>query len=215
MKFSGAAVLVLGALLLTVPAHAEPKKDIPASKDAAMEREVEAGDNPHLAKLDARSRELSTKLDKFALAHLYTLREAFGVLQAVRIVERDVGTAVKACAKANPDMKGDLNDRFASWTAKVDPVVKDKQNLVDSAIADQTYLPAKDVRDYLKLIEKTADHANKGIEKNPLTDEKSCLSLKKSMDRTQDVVSELLGEMALLPWPPEDRGAAAVTRVPN
>jgi len=199
-------LVVVSVLALTgitmAPASASSKKDSAMQKEA--EQVMEDGGNPHLRKLEEKTREIGDPLDKFALAHLYTMREAYGVLEAVRVVRRDVDVAVKACGKANPDLRTPMNDRFKGWSSAIDPVVKAKQADIDAAIKAQTYTKAKDINDYFTLIRKTAEHANAGIEKDVVTTPEACSSLLASMDKTQDVISGLLSEMTLLPWPPEE-----------
>jgi hypothetical protein len=197
--------LMMVGTVLAAPAHADAKK-----KEAAMEKAaqdiIEDGSNPHLAKLEETSRAIGEKLDKFALAHLYTMREAYGVLEAVRIVRRDVDNAVKACAKDNADLKTDITDRFKSWAVKVDPVVKDKQGAIDAAIKTQTYMKPKEINDYFALIRKTAEHANRAIDKQIITTPEACKGLIRAMDQTEEVVQTLLADISLLPWPPEEGG---------
>lgn len=187
-------------------------------KDAAMEKaaqdEIAQGNNPHLSKLVAKAKELGENLDRMALAHLYTMREAYGVLRAVEIVRRDVDVAVKACGKANPDMRKAMNDRFTVWTGKIDPVVEAKQAEIDIAIRQQDYAMSKDINDYFKLIRQTAEYANRNIDKQVITTPEACTSLLESMDRTEDVVATLLADIVLLSWPPEPE-APRQTQIPN
>lgn len=212
------ALIAALAVLHYAPAHAADEK-APADKDATMEQaaqdDAKAGGNPYLPKLQAKSKEIGNTLDKFALAHLYTVREGFGVISAVEIVRRDVGDAVKACGKDNPDIKATMNERFSSWTGKVDPVIKDRQAAIDAAIRQQDYTPVKNVQDYLKLIKQTADYANRKMDKRIVTTPEACKGLLTSMDETEDVVSKLLGEVTMLPWPPESQPPAPKATVPN
>ena len=206
-------VLALAMMVSAPPSHAAAD-----DKDAAMEKaaqeDIAQGNNPHLPKLVEKAKEIGDNLDRMALAHLYTMREAYGVLRAVEIVRRDVDTAVKACGKANPDMRKAINDRFAAWAGKIDPVVKAKQAEIDAAIRQQDYAMSKDINEYFKLIRQTAEHANRNIDKQVVTTPEACNGLLQSMDRTEDVVSTLLADIALLPWPPEAE-APRQTTIPN
>ncbi|GEM_PF-1644037 len=168
---------------------------------AATEKTAPGLDNPYLPKIEKATTDLGDKLDKNALKHLYYVREGFGATRAVMLVRRDVDAAVKACGKANPDMKGDLDAEFSKWTSEVDPIVKQNETMINRAIAEQTYIKPKEINDYLKLIQQAGEYANKEIDKQIVTTPEACASLEKSMDKTRTAVSKLLSEMKLLVWP--------------
>jgi len=193
---------------LAVPAHAEGTGT--TAKPAA------AAADPALEKLEKRSLELVENLEEEELKHLFHIRESFGSTRAVKVVRSDVQKAVKACGTANPDMKDKMDGRFAAWTAAVDPAVKAKEKDIDAAIAAQTYLKPKEIKDYLKMIEKAANSVDKGITKVPVSTPEACTGLLKSMDSTETVLTKLIGDMELSPWPPviEEKPAQKVT-VPN
>lgn len=174
---------------------------LPVAALAATEKTAPGLDNPFLPKIEKATTELGEKLDKNALKHLYYVREGFGSTRAVMLVRRDVDAAVKACGKANPDMKANLDSEFAKWTGEVDPIVKQNEAMINRAIAEQTYIKPKEIHDYLKLIQQAGEHANKVIDKQIVTTPEACESLEKSMDRTRATVSKLLSEMKLLVWP--------------
>ena len=211
--------LMIFATILTV-AGAGPAL---ATDQAARQEPEKTGelplksDNPYLVKLDLRSKEFAQKLGGEELKHLYHVRESFGATQAVKIVRRDVLAAVKACSKANPGLKKPMGERFASWAASVDPVVQNKEAEIESAITAQTYTKPGEIRNYLKLIEQTADYANKQIDKQIVTTPEACESLMKSMDKPEKVVTDLVADMTLAPWPPkpEPDGARKKATVPN
>lgn len=201
MMLAAAGVVVV----LSVGTAIAADDQVAAAPVEKTQPEKKAG-NPYLPRLEKKTKELGDKIDKDAQEHLYFVREGYGVTRAVAIVRRDVSTAVKACGKANPDMKTEIDSRFESWTEKVDPVMQEKQGEIDAAIDGQTYLKPKEVRDYLKLIEQAGDYANKAIDKEVVTTPDACNSLLKSMDRTEDVVRKLLSKLAFLPWPPVEGG---------
>lgn len=187
--------IALFAILLSCgPALAADEQPAPAEQATV--------DNPYLPQIEKKTEELGNKLDKPALEHLYYIREGYGVTRVIAIVRSDVDAAVKACGKANPDMKADIDAQFASWKGKVDPVVKEKEKAIDAAINEQTYIKPEEIKDYLKLIEQAGQHANKDLDKQIVTTPEKCKDLMDSMDETQAVVAKLLGDMKLLPWPP-------------
>lgn len=192
------------ALLLSLPAY------------AANDAPPPAAENPYLKKIEKMTEDLGKQLDEPALKHLYYIREGFGATRVVQMVRKDVGEAVKACGKDNPDMKTAIDDQFSSWTKAVDPVVKEKQVLMEKAIAEQTYAKPKEIKDYLKLIEQAGEYANKQIDKQIVTTPEACESLRGSMVETQDVVSKLLSEVQFLVWPvPADaKIKSGITKAP-
>ena len=168
---------------------------------AADEKTPPGLDNPYLPKIEKATKELGDKLDKNALKHLYYVREGFGATRAVMLVRRDIDAAVKACGKANPDMKADLDEGLLKWTSEIDPIVKQNDLMINRAIDEQTYAKPKELRDYLKLISQAGEHANKQIDKQIVTTPEACEKLNNSMDDTRGAVSRLLSEMKLLVWP--------------
>lgn len=172
----------------------------PAGRAAAESVPADAV-NPYLQEMEERTRELGEALSPEALKHLYYIREGFGATRVVSIVRKDIENAVKACGKANPDLKDGMNGAFADWTSAVDPVVKEKKALMDQAINKQDYAKPKEIRDYLQLIEKAGDYANKQIDKQIVTTPEACNSLKESMNETRAVVVRLLGDVQFLVWP--------------
>lgn len=178
---------------------------------AATELAPIGADNPYLKDIEATTERLGKELDPSALKHLYYIREGFGATRVVLIVRKDVEDATKACSKANPDMKDSITAEFQGWAAEVDPVIKEKQALMDQAIKSQTYAKPKEIRDYLSLIEKAGNHANNQIDKQIVTTPEACTKLKDSMTTTKTVVSKLLNDVQFLVWPlPEDRAKTTI-----
>ncbi len=178
---------------------------------AANELVPIGADNPYLKEIEATTARLGKELPPSALKHLYYIREGFGATRVVLIVRKDVEAAAKACGKANPDMKDAINAEFDGWATEVDPVVKEKQKLMDQAIKTQDYAKPKEIRDYLTLIEKAGDHANNQIDKQVVTTPEACTKLKDSMATTKGVVKQLLSDVQFLVWPlPEDRAKTTI-----
>lgn len=178
---------------------------------AATELAPIGADNPYLKEIETTTARLGKELSPSALKHLYYIREGFGATRVVLIVRKDVEDAVKACGKANPDMKEAMNAEFSGWSAEIDPVIKEKQNLMDQAIKGQDYAKPKEIRDYLNLIEKAGNHANSQVDKQIVTTPEACTKLKESMGTTKTVVSKLLNDVQFLVWPlPEDRAKTTI-----
>jgi len=190
-------VLPLMLVLMAAPVMAATDPVAPEQAEAVLKNE-----NPYFEKMKEKSEELGKKLGEPELRHLYFIREGFGITRAVKMVRRDVGNAVKACGKDNPDMKPDMEGRYSEWTKAVDPVLAEQEAAIDTAVKAQNYVKPKEIKDYLKLIEQTADYANDNIDKRIVTTPEACESLLKSMDKTQKVVSDLVAGIKLQPWPP-------------
>ncbi|MDB5491787.1 MAG: hypothetical protein JWO78_1636 [Micavibrio sp.] len=203
-----AVALSFALMLAASPVYAaDETAAAPVKEGAGKAAPEKVTDNPYRLKVDKRSKEIGAKLQPKELEHLAYIREGFGILRAVYMVERDVGTAVKACGRDNPALREGMDRRFSSWTGAVDPVMKEKQDRIDAAVNDQTYIKPKEIKDYLKLIEQAAEHANRTIDKEIITTPEACNSLAASMDRTQDTVAKLLGQVQVKPWPPVDDGS--------
>lgn len=187
----------------------------PAGLAAAAESVPADAVNPYLQEIEDTTRKLGEELSPEALKHLYYIREGFGATRVVSIVRKDIEDAVKACGKDNPDLKDGMNDAFAGWTKAVDPVVKEKKALMDQAINKQDYAKPKEIRDYLKLIEKAGDYANKQIDKQIVTTPEACDSLRKSMEETSATVVRLLGDVQFLIWPLPESEAKGLKTAPE
>lgn len=205
-------IVVLCGLSLPVSVNAQDKKETAPEQSSSAALPAD----PALVKLEKRSLELVDTLGEEELKHLFHIRESFGSTRAVKVVRSDVQNAAKACGTANPDMKTEMDGRFAAWTESIDTAVKAKEKEIDAAIAAQTYLKPKEIRDYLKMIEKTANNVDKDITKIPVTTPEACTGLLKSMDSTETVLTKLIEGMELSPWPPviEEEPVKKVT-IPN
>lgn len=214
MSLKKSLLLLSALMIISVPALAveEPSKVPPLDKEK-LERLGKT--NPYIPKRETKAHEIASKIDEPALKHLYVLREGFGNLRAVTMVQRDVGTAVTACGKVNPEMKESMDQRFAKWNSTVDPVVREKENLIDDAIKTQTYVKPKEIKDYLKLIEQSAQHANRMEDKQIVTTPEACQGLLDSMDRTEETVAKVLSQITVLPWPPAPEPAPVPVTTPN
>lgn len=122
----------------------------------------------------------------------YIIRNKHGVIRSVRVVDRDVGNAVKACGKENPDMKDKMDDRFKAWEGSVLPILDSAEKFLKEEIDKQEMVPASDFRHILKMNDEAFEFSEKQIEKSPVTTKDACEGLLKSMDRTEDKLINLL-----------------------
>lgn len=156
-----------------------PKKETPVSKWIAAENKL-------IGTLDRKSKQT-----------FFVIRNKHGVIRSVRVVHRDVKTAVRACGKKNPEMKKEMNARFKAWGNAVLPVLKLADKYLKEEIHTQKVVFESDFKHILKLNDKAFAYGEKQIQKTPVTDREACTSLWKSMDRTEDKVVELLQDMLL------------------
>ena len=78
-----------------------------------------------------------------------------------------------------------------------DAVTPQEKKLQASLSADFFEEPQK-IKTYFDTIDKMASFADENIEKQPVTTEKACRSLMKSMDRTEEALVKLLNSIV---WP--------------
>lgn len=186
------------------PAYAEaPKKEEPKKTEKAesvlkKETPAKAPENTPVTKwLDAENT-LIKPLSAKDQESFFILRNKYSVIRVVGVVERDVGAAVKACGKANPDMKDQMSARFKQWQGAVNPIIDTAKKTFDKDIESQKIVPVKDARNVLVLSDKAFEYSDKLTTKQPVTSKEACQKLLASMDRTEDKMIELL-EATLLP----------------
>jgi hypothetical protein len=128
----------------------------------------------------------------------FILRNKYSIIRVIGIVERDVGNAVQSCGKANPDIKKQMDERFAQWKAAVNPIVDTAKKQLEKDLDGQKYVDPKKARDVFKLNDEAYEYGEKQIVKQPVTTKEACGDLLSSMDRTEDEMVTLL-QNTLLP----------------
>lgn len=176
-------------VLQSSPAAPAPGKKVPAFKV----------DNPYRKEVYDRALALAKKLsDKQSLALAY-IKSGYGTIKAVDLVEKNVSAAVTKCGEKNPDLKEDIDGRFQSWQDKIHPALKDNDAKMEKALTGGTFKDKDivEIRAYLAAIDKAAAHADSEMEKDVLATPDSCHALMESMDKTEDTLAGLLGD---IPW---------------
>lgn len=207
MTFMTRNLLLLSAFIALVsitPAHAEaPKKEEPKKTEkteSVLKKEAPAKppENTPVTKwLDAENA-LIEPLSAKDQESFFILRNKYSVIRVVGVVERDVGAAVKACGKANPDMKDQMSTRFKQWQGAVNPIIDTAKKTFDRDLESQKIVAVKDARKVLDLSDKAFEYSDSLTTKQPVTSKEACQNLLASMDRTEDKMIELL-EATLLP----------------
>jgi hypothetical protein len=187
--------LMLG-VVLTTPAFAETKeKAAPAAEKKAKAVEVKPEkDNPVNEWMTAENKLIDT-LNKPGKESFLILRNKHSVIRTVRVVERDVGSAVAACGKNNPDMKEAMDTRFKDWKHAIDPILVDADKFLKKEIEEQQLVYPNDFRHVLALNDKAFDYTESMVKKEVVTDKKACEKLLDSMDRTEDKLVNLLQDI--------------------
>lgn len=160
--------------------------------------------NPFQPQIVSAAQELAKEVNREQALALAQIRTGFGMVRAVRLVEADVGKAVEACGKNNPDMKDEIEGRFKTWSGSVNPLLKKSGKEMDEAIEAAAFPDKKKVKAYLDLIDKAAEYADSKIEKTPLTTPEACTGLLESMNSTEPTMVELLQSIV---WTPPSAAA--------
>ncbi len=127
----------------------------------------------------------------------YIMRNKYGVIRSVRIVERDVKNAVKECGKANPDIKSTMDGRFKEWQDAVLPTIDLAEKFFNEEVDAQKVVFPSDFRHVLKLNDKAYEYGESKVEKQPVSSKEACQGLLDSMDRTENKMVELLQDILL------------------
>lgn len=204
-------LMMVSVLALAAGAPAYAAGNTPAAKEEKaadpVVKELRSANNPHIKKVEDKARGLISPLTQPQMKYMLEIREAYGVVRSVEIVEKDVARAVRLCGEDNPGIKDSMSDRFAQWTGSVSPILKGKMDAIQAAIDKQDFTPPAKVRDYLKTLDDAARYAEGKFKKEVLTSPAACESLRKSMDRTEDDVVRL---MSALEVPVYDKAAETV-----
>ena len=173
-----------------------------AEKPAAAQAQEadKSGGNPYRTQIGTMAGELAKSFNKEQALALAQIRNGFGMIRAVHLVEGDVSKAIAECGKANPDMKGDMDARFEKWSANINPLLKKSQSDMDVTLQTAGFPDNEKVKAYLDLIDKAAQYADSQIVKNVVTTPEACGGLLKSMDDTEPTMINLLQNIV---WAPE------------
>ena len=191
-------MFLTASALANEPVKKEPAPAQESAKSEAAKEKPAVLKNPYLEKVDAKAKELAAALSEEESRNVGMVRQSFGVLRSIGVVRRNVDNAVKLCAKANPDMKKPLQERFDTWEGEVAKHLKAQEKNLKKAVSKDHFKQPGEVQEYLDLLDNAAGYAEEKMSKEVVTTPEACTHLQKSMDQTQKVLTDLLGE---LPWP--------------
>lgn len=180
-------VFLLAVLAAAPPAHAQTAKEIEVKPE---------GKNPVSEWMAAENKLIDT-LNRAGKERFLIMRNKHGVIRTIKLVERDVGSAVKACGKNNSDMKKDMDARFKDWKNAIHPILKDAQKFLDKEIEEQQLVYPSDFRHVLKMNDKAYEYTEKQVVKEVVSSKEACEKLLASMDRTEDKLVQLLQDILI------------------
>jgi hypothetical protein len=128
------------------------------------------------------------------------MRNKENVIHSIDIVHRDVGNAVKACSQENPDLAGEMTERFEDWEEVVIPILNEAEKYLAAELKEQEAFHVGDYKYVSDLNEKAFKYRDSQIVKEPVTSESACRKLLRSMDATEEQLVDLMQEILL----PED-----------
>lgn len=182
-------IFLLLLVVLPLNAFAEDKK--------ADEEQTKVEQTP-ITKWIKAENSLIEPLSKKDQETFFIIRNKYSVIRTLRVVRDDIKSAVDVCAKENENLKDDINSRFTDWENAVLPILKEADGLLKQEIKEQQVVKPSSFRKVLKLNDKAYKFSQSKIQKRPVSDEKSCKSLMKSMDKTENELISLL-QTILLP----------------
>lgn len=184
----------------------EPKEEAAAAAEEPTPEMEAVEKDPAVAKQEAQIsdtyaeiEELTKGLSEREQQHFYLVYNNYNLIQTVQMVQGDVETAVKECGKNNPEMKEAMDERYAEWSAAINPVMDDADANVDKMVETQEYAPPKQIKKIMKALDKTRKETSKQIEKIPVTTPEACDYLRNKMSETQDSMLGLL-KTTLVPF---------------
>ncbi len=169
----------------------------PAAAQKAKEVVVAPEKNTPVTEWMAAENKLIDTLNKSGKESFLILRNKHSVIRTVRIVERDVGSAVESCGKNNPDMKAAMDTRFKDWQSAINPILNDAEKFLKTEIEEQQLVYPNDFRHVLKLNDDAYEYTEKMVKKEVITDKPACEKLRDSMDRTEDQLVTLLQDILI------------------
>lgn len=175
------------ALVAATPALAQKAKEVEVKPE---------GKNPVSEWMAAENKLIDT-LNRSGKERFLIMRNKHSVIRTIKLVERDVGAAVKACGKNNADMKKDMDGRFKDWQNAIHPILKDAQKFLDKEIDEQQLVYPSDFRHVLKMNDKAYEYTEKQVIKEVVSSKEACEKLLASMDRSEDQLVQLLQDILI------------------
>jgi len=158
----------------------------------AFAQDDKAGDAEPKNEVLEAAREFMKDLDEPSQRHFSVFHGNYNLIKVVETVRESVDEAVDGCGDANPDMKDALETRFDEWKDAVKPVLEDADANVKNMILAQDYAKPKDLRKFMKMIDKARKKQSKDVKKVAVVTPEACQNLLEKMDDTQPNMIKLL-----------------------
>lgn len=136
--------------------------------------------------------EITEGLGEEEKKHFFMASNNHNLIGTVRMVQGDVGNAIKKCGENNPDMKDKLAARYAEWNDAVNPVLKEADDTLGNMIVAQSYAKPKDLKELFEAMDDTREKAQSRIEKIPVTTPEACQYLLEKLNETQESMLTIL-----------------------
>lgn len=180
------------------PAKEEKSVDLRQPSDRVQAQSSQNGPAGATKKWIDTENAMIDPLDEKGKETILILRNKYSLINATRIVSRDVGAAVKSCGDKNPDLKQQMDDRYKQWSAAVTPILDTANKQLKKDIDALKIVKPAEFRKVLDLHDKAYEAAEKQITKMPVTTPDACKGTLASMDRTEDNMIRIL-QQTLLP----------------
>ncbi len=135
---------------------------------------------------------LTGELNDDERRHFFMIYNSHNMIATVKHVEKEVGGAIDACSKNNPDMADKLNARYKEWTSAVDEKISAAEANRDNMVMAQDYAKPKTIKSAMKQADGLRKETQDYMERVPVTSAEACDYLLNKMDETQDNMIELL-----------------------
>lgn len=176
----------------------EKKVDLRKSPDTVETQSAKTGPSGATKKWIEAENAMIDPLSKEDKGSILILRNKHSLINATRIVSRDVGAAVKSCGDKNPDMKKQMEDRYKQWTSAVHPILDTAEKQFKKDVDALKIVKPAEFRKVLDLHDEAYEAAEKQVTKTPVSTPQACKGTLASMDRTEDNMIRIL-QQTLLP----------------
>jgi len=175
-------------------ASAQEEKAGTSSEDGVVTGDPEAAAlaEKQLGALNGQVRGIMKGLGQAELTHFGIIYGNYSVYSMVKAVRNDVGQAVEACIKNNPEMEEQINTRWSKWTKSVDANMKEAFANINAMSMAQDYAPQTEMKRIFSLVDETRAANSSRFEKIPVTTPEACEFMLSKMDETQDNMNVML-----------------------
>lgn len=176
----------------------EKKVELRQSADKVEAQSAKTGPTGATKKWIDAENAMIDPLSKEERGSILILRNKYSLINATRIVSRDVGAAVKSCGNKNPDLKKQMDDRYKQWSSAVHPILDTAEKQFKKDVEALKIVKPAEFRKVLELHDDAYEAAEKQVTKTPVTTPEACKGTLASMDRTEDNMIRIL-QQTLLP----------------